>query len=230
MRPKLIAAGAPLIPGEPRPSLGPSIGVFLHLVSIALLAAVTIGIFFGIAFSLLRPPATPPLSEGLLRGHNGDVVTPPLDGSAAAGGAAFEGSKAAPAPAKTAQSPRLDVAAATPGPPPKTVASVHTKAGAQIPAAPHLPDRQLAELLTRGNAFLRAGDVASARLFYERASEAGDGQAALRMGATFDPAFLASAGLRNLHGDPVKARFWYHRALGLGANDAEPRLNSLETK
>jgi TPR repeat protein len=110
------------------------------------------------------------------------------------------------------------------------LAAVPTKAGAQMPAAPRLPDRQLAELLARGDVFLRAGDIASARLFYERAAEAGDGQAALRMGATFDPSFLASAGLHNLRGDPAKARLWYHRALGLGASEAQPHLNNLETK
>jgi TPR repeat protein len=107
---------------------------------------------------------------------------------------------------------------------------VPTKAGAQIPAARRLADRQLRELLARGDVFLRAGDLTSARLFYERAADAGDGQAAFRVGATFDPTFLASAGLRNLRGDLAKARLWYHRALGLGASEAQPHLNNLETK
>ena len=139
-------------------------------------------------------------------------------------------SKALTAIATTARPSRPDVAPATPGPAQRALAGVPTKGSAQIPAAPRLPDRQLAELLARGDIFLRAGDITSARLFYERAADAGDGQAALRMGATFDPTFLAGAGLRNLRGDPAKARFWYHRALGLGASEAQPHLNNLETK
>lgn len=108
--------------------------------------------------------------------------------------------------------------------------SAPREADAKIAAASHLVDPQIIKLLARGDVFLRAGDIASARLFYERAADAGDGQAALQLGATFDPNFLASVGLRNMSGDPAKAIFWYHRALGLGASQAEPHLNTLETK
>jgi hypothetical protein len=38
-------------------------------------------------------------------------------------------------------------------------------------------------------------DIASARLFYERAADAGNGRAALRMGESFDRAFLDSIGV-----------------------------------
>jgi TPR repeat protein len=84
--------------------------------------------------------------------------------------------------------------------------------------------------LERGDVYLRAGDIASARLFYERAADAGDGQAALQVGATFDPMFLASVGLRSMPGDPAKALYWYRRALGLGAGEAEPHVKRLESK
>ena len=46
-------------------------------------------------------------------------------------------------------------------------------------------------LLERGDSLIAKGDVASARLFYERAAEGGEGQAALRLGESYDPAFLA---------------------------------------
>jgi TPR repeat protein len=82
----------------------------------------------------------------------------------------------------------------------------------------------------RGDAFLHAGDIASARLFYERAAGAGDGQAALRMGATFDPAFLDRADPRAARGDPAEARVWYERARDLGEVEAERWLKSLGTK
>jgi TPR repeat protein len=229
-RPRLIAAVAPSISSAPHRALEFSIGGSLYLISIGLLAAATIGVFFGIAFFLLRQSTDAMASVRPSGGHVSDVVTPPR-GGLLRGGAATPGvSKALTAIATTPPPSRPDAASATPGPAQKALAGVPAKAGPQMPAALRLPDQQLAELLARGDVFLRAGDVASARLFYERAADAGDGQAALRMGATFDPSFLASASLRNLRGDPAKARLWYHRALGLGASEAQLHLNSLETK
>jgi hypothetical protein len=100
------------------------------------------------------------------------------------------------------------------------------------PDAPNasLSAAEVTELLVHGDALLRTGDIASARLFYERAAAAGDGRAALHLGATFDPAFLGLAGLRNVRGDAAEARSWYSRALDLGAAEAKRPLNSLEAK
>jgi TPR repeat protein len=230
LRPALIAAVAPSISRAPRCGLGFSIGGSFYLVSIALLAAATVGVFFGIAFFLLRESADAMVSVRSVGGRVSDVGTSPQGGLPRGEAAAPGASKGLTAIATTARPLRPDIAPATPGSAQKAVAGMPTKAGAPVPAALHLPDRQLAELVARGDAFLRAGDIASARLFYERAADAGDGQAALRVGATFDPTFLASAGLRNLRGDLAKARLWYHRALGLGASEAQPHLNNLETK
>jgi hypothetical protein len=74
------------------------------------------------------------------------------------------------------------------------------------------------------------GNVASARLFYERAANAGEARAALRVGATFDPAFLGPDALRGVRSDPAEASYWYRRASDLGEPEAERRLKSLETK
>jgi TPR repeat protein len=82
-------------------------------------------------------------------------------------------------------------------------------------------------LLARGDRFFALGDFASARLFYERAADAGEGQAALRLGNTFDPAFLDFAHLR-VRGDSAMAAFWYGRARELGAAEAEILLKRLE--
>ena len=95
--------------------------------------------------------------------------------------------------------------------------------------ASHLSAAQVTELLSRGDSFLHAGDVASARLFYERAAGAGDWQAAIRMGATFDPAFLARAGVR-ASGDPAQAQSWYRHALDLGAPKADRQVENPKTK
>jgi hypothetical protein len=117
-----------------------------------------------------------------------------------------------------------------------------------LPAAMPLPGRALAApvpqpandgtalsaaerqgLIVRGDAMFGAGDVASARLFYDRAATAGDATAALRLGETFDPGFLRRARLR-MPGDLGQARYWYRRARELGHGDAEMLLKSLEAK
>jgi hypothetical protein len=83
-------------------------------------------------------------------------------------------------------------------------------AAASTAAQPADADTPL--LLARGDAFLQRGDIASARLFYERAAHAGSSEAALRLGNTFDPSFLARAGAHGVPADPGLARRWYRRA------------------
>jgi len=89
-------------------------------------------------------------------------------------------------------------------------------------ANPRLSPAETAALVTRGDGFLSVGDIASARLFYERAADAGNGSAALRLGATFDPGFLSRTAVRGTLGDPVQAAFWYRRARELGDAATEP--------
>jgi TPR repeat protein len=86
------------------------------------------------------------------------------------------------------------------------------------PASPRLAGAEVSEFLARGDSFILIGDIASARVFYKRAVDAGDERAALRMGATFDAAFLRRARLRGAFGDAAQARSWYRRALELGAS------------
>jgi TPR repeat protein len=96
------------------------------------------------------------------------------------------------------------------------------------PASPPLA-AEIADLLARGDSFVVIGDIASARVFYERAASAGDGRAALRMGTTFDPAFLRRAGLPRTFGNPAQARSWYRRAFGSG-DEVERRRNAGDTR
>jgi len=76
-------------------------------------------------------------------------------------------------------------------------------------------------LLDRGDAFLSMADIKSARLFYERAAAVGNPQAALRLGLTYDPSFLAQAGLSSVRGDLAEAHSWLQRARALGTSDAD---------
>ena len=98
--------------------------------------------------------------------------------------------------------------------PPERASSFPAATTAMPPASP-LMAAEIAELLARGDSFVVIGDIASARVFYQRAASAGDGRAALRMGTTFDPAFLRRAGLPRTFGDPAQARSWYRRASDL---------------
>jgi hypothetical protein len=83
-------------------------------------------------------------------------------------------------------------------------------------------------LLTRGDEFFASGDLISARLFYEHAAAAGNGVAALRLGGTFDPAFLARVHIGQVQGDIPSALYWYRRARDLGNGDAEILLKRVE--
>jgi TPR repeat protein len=74
------------------------------------------------------------------------------------------------------------------------------------------------------------GDIVSARLVYQRAAEAGEAGAAMRLGEAFDPVFVDHLNLRGVRADPGMAAFWYRRARDLGATGATGRLKRLETK
>jgi hypothetical protein len=84
-------------------------------------------------------------------------------------------------------------------------------------------------LVARGDALLGTADLAGARLFYRRGADRGDGTAALRLGETFDPAFLRQAGLGVVAGDAATAFYWYRRARDLGNGDADLLLQNLQS-
>lgn len=95
------------------------------------------------------------------------------------------------------------------------------------PTAPAMKpeDRERATMfLTRANSMMAGGDIASARQLYQRAADAGLAEAAIAMGATFDPVELNRLGVQGMKGDPEIARKWYERARALGAQGAEERL------
>jgi hypothetical protein len=98
------------------------------------------------------------------------------------------------------------------------------------PTSADLSAADVGALLARGDALFSDGDLAAARLLYERAANAGDGQAAIRLGETFDPGFLEHVQLRGTRGDRSTALSWYRRARELGATEAELLLRSLEAE
>ncbi len=89
-------------------------------------------------------------------------------------------------------------------------------------------DRERAlRLMKRGDEHLAQGGVAQARLFYERAADAGLALGAMALAATYDPAELERLGVQGLQPDPAAAAKWYTRARQLGAAEAGQRLQRL---
>lgn len=145
----------------------------------------------------------------------------------------------------------LVIATALPGstdkpePQPKTVASIGpsvsttpdkgatgSAARTMPPSAPAEPvrteeQRRALRFIAKGNELLSEGDIATARLYYQRAVDAGLHEGALAMAASFDPAELARVGVRAQQGNAQTARSWYERARELGAPEAAERLRRL---
>jgi len=85
-----------------------------------------------------------------------------------------------------------------------------------------------ARYLARGRALLTTGDVTSARLFLERASNAGLAEAAMELAETYDPATVKTRfNIVGLAADRELARTWYMRAQALGSSAAAERLKSI---
>lgn len=227
-----------------------SIGHLLYLGSVGLIAAGIIAVFFGTGFSLLAPTGGGKISGSANRADP-EVTSFPLGNdvqqtfisraSAHQNLNPTQNSVALPAPAETPtmerkdDMPRLDRRSVSEAPTDTSVTPAkallpapNSPAGAALaPPTSGISSADLTELLDHGDSLLHNGDVASARLFYERGAGAGDGRAALRLGATFDPEFLGRLGLGKLQADPAEARSWYSRALDLGAADAKRQLNRL---
>jgi TPR repeat protein len=119
------------------------------------------------------------------------------------------------------------MAARSISPPPELVVAGYAPAPATQPAAARLPAEEIAALIARGDALFGNGDIASARLCYERAAEEGSPQAALRLGETYDAAFSARARLNKVRGDVAMAAGWYRRAQELGAVEADVLLSDI---
>ena len=84
--------------------------------------------------------------------------------------------------------------------------------------------------MQQGEQFIAAGDVVTARIVFQRAAEAGDANAAMALGATYDPTVLAKLGVAGLGADVEKARTWYQKAESLGSTEATRRLAILANR
>ncbi|HXF54808.1 MAG TPA: hypothetical protein VNK52_11855 [Hyphomicrobiaceae bacterium] len=102
---------------------------------------------------------------------------------------------------------------------------------ASEPTAPEKLDADaLRRLTARGELLLDTGDISAARIVLERAAEAGSAIAALRLGETYDPAYLRRSGASAEAGDEAQALRWYERAQRLGSPGAAERLSELRKR
>jgi hypothetical protein len=198
----------------------------------------------GVAALLASPAAAKaPIDTSTARSVEAEPVAaaPSTPAVAAVSTEAAAAAMEEPAPTEaSAPSPTSEPAAATPAPVALREQSARTKASSLAPTPrlgsavedrpPATPRLSAAALVARGDGLFGAGDVASARLFYERAVDAGDGQAALRLGETFDPTFLEQAHLRHVQANFDTALSWYRRARDLGVRDAEIFLERAASK
>lgn len=81
--------------------------------------------------------------------------------------------------------------------------------------------------ITRAREQLAEGNIAVARLLFERAAKVGLAYGALGMAETFDPVELARQKVLGIAGDPETARNWYRQAAQLGATEADERIRRL---
>lgn len=114
----------------------------------------------------------------------------------------------------------------------KSGALASTQTVAAIPTAlPQLSpkDREAAlKLVEMGNSELKLGNPLTARQFYQRATDRGLPQAAMALGATYDPVeLLQIEGIVTVRPDVKLARKWYEKALELGEPGAAVRIRRL---
>jgi hypothetical protein len=125
-------------------------------------------------------------------------------------------------------------AQAAPSPAPSLVPGLAPSPASQ-PAAPAAPPRpvvtldndEIVRLIQRGKDLLNDGDFAAARLLFERAANAGNADAALALGSTYDPLVIKRLGAVAVTPDLAKARKWYQFAADHGSAAASLQLANL---
>jgi TPR repeat protein len=99
-----------------------------------------------------------------------------------------------------------------------------------LPGALQISRSEEAALLSRADEFRFNGDIAAARLLYEKLAGMGSEKGAMSMAQSFDPLFLKSFLLAGVaQPDIAKAKHWYEVARKLGSREANERLRALAT-
>jgi TPR repeat protein len=83
---------------------------------------------------------------------------------------------------------------------------------------------EIAQMVKKGAELMANGDVAAARLMYQRAAETGEATAAFALAESYDPLVLTKGGIPP---DVGLAETWYAKARDLGSAQASERLERL---
>jgi hypothetical protein len=208
-------------------------GEFGNLIFLGAVAIIGIGSavsLFAASFVLLTHSrsAVRPAAPSLARGVPATAPAEPRIAVVAPPPATPPPTAAPPRPVPPPAEPRIAVVA----PPPATLPPTAAPPRPVPPPAPKAKPLSAAArfALAQGDANFGAGGISVARFYYEQAVDGGDVEATVRMGETFDPAFLRLERLHRTYADTEAARFWYERALALGVAEAKQRLTYLETE
>jgi len=91
------------------------------------------------------------------------------------------------------------------------------------------PRTEIEDLIRDGNKRMKEGDVLEARRLYQKAVALGDPEAALAMGRSYDPIYIARIDRKNAEPDAAKAFDWYRKAMDGGASQtARVRIENLQ--
>lgn len=109
-------------------------------------------------------------------------------------------------------------------------ASAPSRAPAASSQTPQISPEDEKAMLERAIAILQNGDIAAARLLFQRLAEKGSARGALAMAKTYDPEVLTGMNVFGLEPDPKTAAEWYARAAEMGSEQARERLASLNAR
>ena len=111
----------------------------------------------------------------------------------------------------------------------RPIAGAATQLNVANPPISRPEEKELvAGLIAHGQKMIDVGYLAGARGYFKRAAEAGSADAALALGATYDPKFISDIGVKGIKGDLAEARAWYERARELGSVSAQGKLEDLK--
>jgi hypothetical protein len=165
--------------------------------------------------------AAPPVNQAMVAINDPapPVASPSPSVAALVAAPAIAALQPAIAPSQSAAIPSLPAAAPPPAAAPAPIGTAGTL---------HIDDAEMTALIKRGKDSLMSGDIISARLLLRRAADAGSADAALALGATFDPVVIRRLGAVGMTPDIAQARQWYQRAAALGSAAAVGQLAKLE--
>lgn len=132
-----------------------------------------------------------------------------------------------PAPPATAPPVDPEPARAPPDTAPETSPAPRPIPHAQKAQPKPLSAAVEARYLARGNALMRQGDIAGARLILEHAARRGSAGAMFALGRSYDPGHLEGLSTRGIGPDTDQAVAWYRRAAESGNAASVARLKAL---